>query len=191
MPRRRGKGVAVIWSPRPLIQVIQGVWDCREKGPTHRKTPGAETWQEKGDEKDDHSINMWHISGKVSYLSSAVTAWADHKSLTCRGRPACVGWGEGRAPLIPSNYTAVYSVWWCLSAVAVASMKHLHTGYLNPSSLGPTHLWNTNIIRNVSGADTYTRLKADPQGFIHSSTETASKNKQTCAYSYRKADTCL
>lgn len=40
----------------------------------------------------------------------------------------------------PSNYTVVYSVWRCFSAVAAASVKRLHTEYLSPSSLGLTHL---------------------------------------------------
>lgn len=145
LPEVRGQGLQ--WSPRPLIQVIQGVWDCREKGPTHQKTPGAETWEEKGDEKEisDTPWSILRLSGKVSYLKSpAVAAWVDDMPLTCRGHPVCVGlWTEVRVgPPIPSNYTAAYSVWWCLSAVAAASTKRLHTGYLNPSSPGPTHLWN-------------------------------------------------
>ena len=70
----------------------------------------------------------------------------------------------GWCPPIPSNYTAVYSVWWCLWAVAAASTKHLHTGYLNPSSPGPTRLWNKNRTRNVR----HTRLKEGPQGCMYS-----------------------
>lgn len=49
-------------------------------------------------------------------------------------------WACGQKPMITSNYTAAYFVWWCLLAVAVASTMHLHTGSLNPSSLGPTRL---------------------------------------------------
>lgn len=118
---------------RGVTQVIQGVWDCREKDATHQKTPGAEMWQEKQNEVYDH----WH----QHQLEIQCTG---DMPLTCRGCPVCVGLSaEVRVgPSVPSNYTAVYSVWRCLSAVAVAATKRHHTGYLNPSSLGPAHLWN-------------------------------------------------
>ena len=64
-------------------------------------------------------------------------------------------WADMRGgPSIPSNYTAVYSVWPCLSAVAVVSTKHLRTGYLSPSSLGPTLLWEQTQNHNADGTGT-------------------------------------
>ena len=90
-------------------------------------------------------------------------------------------WGWG--PPIPSNYTAVYSVWWCLLAVAAASTKRLRTGYLNPSSLGPTHLY----IRNNKTCQTYILDWRQIHGAssIQTLRSYVKNSKQTCAYCHR------
>ncbi len=104
--------------------------------PRNKKHLELRSWKRR--RRDSDHFNAI-INTEASWRRISGEVWL---ALTCRGRPVCVGlWAEVREePQLPSNYTAVYSVWWCLLAVAVASTKHLHTGYLNPSSLGPTHL---------------------------------------------------
>lgn len=85
----------------------------------------------------DHSSRWWNVyETAVKHSTYRKTTWS------CRGRPVCLGLlVEARVcPLIPSNYTAAYSVWWCLAAAAAVSRTHLHIEYLNPFSQGPTHL---------------------------------------------------